>query len=393
MSLPEEQSGAQVSFGRDALRRLREQQAAAGQGEQPQPDPAPPRVETGPPAPLPSGIGFAVLVPLHSKDVKRAYPYSVEDALTISPREFPETLVIRREGQIEFWYLITEPLTADAEQNAARDAAWRVRKVFRYRAAARGWAIANEHGSIGALPADSNNLVRMGADAGYSISDLNSRLDQAGIPTREQDERNAAELRERFCTPVLIVPPDDLVIDPDAALDPPVLQRLLDGDQEFSTTWMRQRADVPHRIDAYERELTRMLSGHKLGPQQIVNAIIQWRRQHGMKLELRERHFRQLLSKEWRGTAEPIKGTPQQRRARRDRRQLCVAANDAEQAIFEEWARREGQTVSNMIRLRFGMPPTYAGRPDPIQDARREDWIYETLQNLGIDPTPYFPEG
>lgn len=393
MSVSKEHASPQAVFGREALRRLRERQGANSQAGTPGPEPEPPPTAVSPPAPLPSGVGFAVVVPLPMEGVRLACPHSVEEAMRIPPGDLPETLTIHGEHRVEFWYLLAQPPTTPADTELAEETAWRVRMWFGFKAGANGWVVAKEHCGIQAFPTDSNGVVRRQACiSGYTIADLNARLDQAGIPIREQYEREAAEWQERFRCPELITVPDDLVIDADAVLPDTVLQPLLNRDPAFRATWLHERSDLPDRVEAYEKELTRILADHKFEAQQIVDGIIHWRRSHGMKPELRMRQFRQLLSQEWRGTAEPIKGTPRQKTARRDRRQLCVAANDAEQAIFEEWAQREGQTISNLIRLKFGMPPTYAGRPDADQEGRREDWIWETLKNLGIDPTPFLPE-
>ena len=309
------------------------------------------------------------------------------------PEWIPATLVGTGHAQVVFWYIVAEELSA-AQMEAALDVVWRIHRVLLATAAAKGWVVSDVDLRFLPAPTDATAVVAAKSSRRvYTIAEMTSLLDSAEIPTRAAWGRESEEWAERFRTSHLVLAPEDVIVDPESELPDEILDPLLEADQTFRDTWLRRRSDLSDRQRDYDRELTRLLADHKVDPQEIVDGIIHHRRMHGRKPELRVRHFRQLLSQEWRREqAEPPKSAPQPRVPRSDRRQVCLAANDPEQAILEELARREGQTISNYLRALAGMPPVYQGRPDPIQEARREDWIWDKLRALGIDTTRYYPD-
>ncbi len=390
MSVTRKHNEAQAFCGRvytrEALQRHEEQQGTTGErpavvDEIPA---APAQVSQPTPQPqIPRGVGFVIEIPMASAQYSAPAPLRVVEATTVIPMSLPATVVQNLKYRVIVWY----GLTGDTPIDAIEATAWRLNTLFRLDCAAKGWVLPAQRNTVSDLPTDSITIMpECSSLRMYSLADLAAALDAMVIPTREEQARNEAKLAAERRGP------DGIQIDPDAVLPEDVLQRFLVHPQG-PATWDRQRPDLPDRALAYDQEIIRIvLTDLDCDLQTTANAVIHNRRHHGLKPELRLEYFKRLLSKEWRGAAEPRTGTPREQSTNRRRRQISVAASDAEQAIIAEMARRKELTPSNYIRSHIGMPLIYTGRPDPIQESRREDWIYAKLVELGIDPKLYFPD-
>jgi hypothetical protein len=149
-------------------------------------------------------------------------------------------------------------------------------------------------------------------------------------------ERKAAEWRAGFSAP-------EFTIDPGAALPESILLPLLEEDPAFAATWRRQRPEFEGRNLAYDREIVRHLIDHGHGPRVAVSGVIHHRRNHGLKMELRERYFQRLLSRARGQTDVPPEFVEQRKpnaQPKHRRPQVSVSADSADQAILEERARR-----------------------------------------------------
>ena len=169
MRISRKKAAPQATYGSEALRLFR---AAQGAGKGPTdtiaPEPECLEATTGdPPAPLPSGTGFAVVVPLYVDGIVSAAPRSEQDALTIEPRELPATWVRREVGRVEFWYGLVDPPTTPIEEQATFNTMWRVWRWFFFRASARGLVVAEQQGSIRSIPTESAGLIRTSPSLGY----------------------------------------------------------------------------------------------------------------------------------------------------------------------------------------------------------------------------------
>ena len=342
-------------------------------------------VEVSQPAPkveIPHGVGLAITIPIASAEYSAPAPTRVVEAIRAIPVSLPATVVQNLKYRVGVWY----GLTGDTPTDAIEATAWRLSTLFRLMCAANGWVLPAQRSAVCDLPTESTTIMpECSSFRMYSLADIAAALDAMEIPTREEQVRNeakwAAERRG----------PDGILVDPEAVLPEDVLQRFLVHPQGRAT-WDQRRPDLPSRALAYDQEIVRIaLTELDCDLQTAANAVIHNRRHHGLKPELRLDYIKRLLSKERSGTAEPVVGTPREESSHRGRRQISVAANDAEQAIIAAMARREGLTPSNYIRSHIGMPLIYTGRPDPTQEARRDDWIGEKLIELGIDPARFFP--
>lgn len=369
------------------MRRLREHQGAIDQAETPRPEPEPAAEEAAAdiPAPPPSGVGFAVVVPLRGPDERRPFLATMKDVLELIPASIPATWVQAEPGGVLLWYAVSDAPLSEADQQPAIETIWRVQTCMRRRAAARGWVLPQQALRLQATPTDSATAVSAGSSGRvYTLPELQTLLDGAGASTREDEERQTAEWRARFDSP-------DLVVNPQAELPGDVLDRLME-DPLFLATWLRQRRDLPDKNEAHDRALASILKGHGLDDQMVMDGIVHHRRLHGKKMDVREDYFNRILSQEFRDTAKPATGTSQPRTPRKNRRQFSVAASDRDQVVIEELARRAGHTVSNYFRMLAGLPPIYPGRRNPIEREDYEEAIEHKFLELGLDPTNYFTE-
>jgi hypothetical protein len=89
------------------------------------------------------------------------------------------------------------------------------------------------------------------------------------------------------------------------------------------------------------------------------------------------RRFREQQAAQPTNAQAPESMVPPSGRAPRLQRQtqIRVTTNTDEQSVLEERARRAGLTLSNYFRALAGMPPISAGRPSPVQELKREEWV------------------
>jgi hypothetical protein len=176
-----------------------------------------------------------------------------------------------------------------------------------------------------------------------------------------------------------------------AELQDEVLEVLL-ADPVFNATWRRQRPGFEGHL-AFDREIARAVLDRDYDAQLAVDAVIHCRRLHGFKAELRRDYFDRLLSWAKNQIDEPpelVQAEERDSRPKRRRPQISVAADDIDQVILRERAKRAGLSVSNFVRRAVGLVPIYPGRPDVLEIAKLQDVRIEMLERLGIDPRPYF---
>jgi len=71
---------------------------------------------------------------------------------------------------------------------------------------------------------------------------------------------------------------------------------------------------------------------------------------------------------------------------------LRLTVNNAEQMFIQHHARQAGLSQLDFIRRQLGLGRRPLGRATADQVATVEDEAYCLLQQIGVDPAPYFPD-
>jgi hypothetical protein len=243
----------------------------------------------------------------------KALPGTVEDALSVLPKDMPPTITVSTGNGVHAWWVFKEPLTFDTgeERNDAVRVLNRWHTLIRLRCGARGWAydrlsdlarVARVPGTLNMKdPANPKPVTIIAStDRRYELSDFEEYADDAGIPDEEARERAAREWSERFKDkPIVInhaarIPQEmlDAWMDPANSDETPALR--------FRHTWNRQRHDLKDQSQSgYDLALADFGVMADLSDQQIVDLICHHRFLHGKKQRTREDYFQRTLAKAW----------------------------------------------------------------------------------------------
>lgn len=241
----------------------------------------------------------------------KALPGTVEDALSVLPKDMPPTITVSTGNGAHAWWVFKEPLTFDTgeERNDAVRVLNRWHTMICYRCAARGWAydrlsdlarVARVPGTLNMKDSANPKAVAVIArtDRAYNLSEFEEYVDDAGIPDDEARERAAREWAERFRDKALVINPaaripQDLL---DAWMDPK------NSDQQmasrFRNTWERRRHDLKDTSQSgYDLALADFGVVAGLSEQRIVDLIVHHRAIHGQKQRTREDYFQRTIAR------------------------------------------------------------------------------------------------
>ena len=243
----------------------------------------------------------------------KALPGTIEDALSVLPKDMPPTITVATGNGAHAWWVFKEPLTfeTDADRAEAHCILNRWHTLIRFRCAARGgWTydrlsdlarVARVPGTFNMKdPTNPKAVAVIGGqpDRFYDLSDFEEYLDDAGIPNEEAQQRAAYDWAARFKDTPLVINhaariPQELL---DAWMDPK------NSDQQtasrFRNTWERRRHDLKDPSQSgYDLALADFGVMARLAEQQMVDLIIHHRSLHGQKHRHRLDYFQRTIAK------------------------------------------------------------------------------------------------
>jgi hypothetical protein len=235
---------------------------------------------------------------------QKSLPRSVEEALSIIPREVPPTIVVTSGNGAHAWWLFKEPFIFDSpdERCRATKLILRWQTLLRLNAASRGWAFDRlaDLARVLRVPGTFNNKdpnnrkpvsIHSRFDRRCNPSDLEDYLDDLSIPDPEEQERAVRAWSEQAAD-------KPLVLDLNAGLPEELLQRFMELDLRFKNTWLRQRPDLKDQSQSgYDMALADFGCEAGLSDQQIVDMIVHHRRIHDQGQRTRLDYFQRTLSK------------------------------------------------------------------------------------------------
>jgi hypothetical protein len=299
---------------------------------------------------------------------KAALPSTVEEALGILPSEFPPSFLISTGNGLHAWWLFREPLIFenDDERREAATLVNRWQTLLRLNAAARGWAFDRlaDLARVLRVPGTSNckdpqNLkpvsIRTHCDRRYNPSDFTEFLDDSGVPDEVEQERAAKVWTSE-------VAGQGLSADPSAAIPDELLNRYLDSDPRFKSTWLRQRKDLQDQSQSgYDMALANFGFDVGLTEQQVVDLIIHHRRIHGQRPRTRLEYFQRTISKAFKrneGGVAPV--SSQEARIEADVPSLPPRPDSvaAKALLCERISKAIGVRVLRIVKI-DGQDPTY----------------------------------
>lgn len=234
---------------------------------------------------------------------KTTLPVTIDQAILILPPEFPPTIVVLTGNGLHVWWLFKEPYVFENYEDRERAAslAHRWSTLIRDNARLRGWAI-DRLGDLARVlripgthnckdPANPKPVtIHSRSDHRYNPSELLEYLDDMNVPDQDGENNARREWAQRFQNKPISINlgvriPDDLV------------NRWLEKDTRFKSTWFRQRSDLSDQSQSgYDLALANFGLSSGLAEQQIVDLIIHHRAMHKQKPRTRLDYFYRTLS-------------------------------------------------------------------------------------------------
>jgi hypothetical protein len=243
-------------------------------------------------------IDFDVAGPAHQKT---NLPATAEDALSILPPELPPSLVVHSGHGLHAWWIFREIelIEDDDDRTRAKEVIKRWERYIRARAQGRGWTIDATHdlARILRIPGTTNNKITSHPvkahiyaqnEIRYNLSDFEEHL--SDLPLLDA---NPIKVSREIAAPD--VQPGRLIISATRSLDPHKL-RLFLRDVLFYQTWHHQRIGFTDASQSsYDLAIGNMLFEAGCTDQEIVDGLIQNRRDSGVQSKLRLDYYGRTL--------------------------------------------------------------------------------------------------
>lgn len=312
-------------------------------------------------------VGIWADIDLKSEAHTKALPASIDEALEILPPGFPPSFLISTGNGLHAWWLFREPLVfenTDERRNAAA-LVNRWQTLLRLNAASRGWAFDRlaDLARVLRVPGTCNCKdpqarkpvsIRTHSDRRYNPSDFAEFLDDNGVPDDVEQERTAKAWTSE-------VAGQGLSANPSAAIPDELLNRCLDSDLRFKSTWLRQRTDLQDQSQSgYDMALANF--GFEVGftEQQVIDLIIHHRRIHGQRPRTRLDYFLRTLSKAFKRNEDGVAVTPSEeaRTENEVQSQPRLGSAAAKALLCEQVSKAIGVPVLRIVKI-GGQDPTY----------------------------------
>lgn len=313
-------------------------------------------------------VGIWADIDLKSEAHTKALPVSIDEALEILPAGFPPSLLVTTGNGLHAWWLFREPLVfenTDERRNAAA-LVNRWQTLLRFNAASRGWAFDRlaDLARVLRVPGTCNCKdprnrkpvsIHTHSDRRYDPSDFAEFLEDNGVPDEVEQERTAKAWTSEVVGQALSA-------NPNAAIPDDLLNRYLDSDQRFKTTWLRQRTDLQDQSQSgYDMALANFGFDVGLTEQQVVDLIIHHRRMHGQRPRTRLEYFQRTISKAFKrteGTGLPSPCQEAQAEAATPSLSPRLDSVTAKAILCERISKAIGVRVLRIVKV-DGQDPTY----------------------------------
>ena len=246
-------------------------------------------------------VGVSIDIALRSDAQPQApRPRTVEDALSILPKDLPPTFVVQTGDGVQACWLFQDPYVfendEDRKQAASLGERWNA--LVRDNGRMRGWPIerAVDLAYLVRVPGTTNCedpanpkpvTFRPRSDRRYSPFELIDYLDDQEVP----DPKAAAEFQHWAGQD------RPLAINLSAQITDEDLHRL-EADTSFKNTWFRLRSDLCDQSqEEYDLSLASTGIRGGLSYQQIIDLIIHHRRMHKQKQRTRLDYYKRVLAK------------------------------------------------------------------------------------------------
>ena len=235
----------------------------------------------------------------------KALPATVEDALSLIPKEMPPTLIVLSGNGIHLWWLFEEPFIFTSDEDRKRGAAlasqWQT--LIARRGATKGWAIDRlaDLARVLRIPGTVNTkdkqnhkpvTIHSHTDRRYKLGDITQYLDSCGIGEADAEKRAAVAALIPRCDDV------EFSINPEATVPAEFLEQHLISDMRFRNTWNKQRHDLADKSQSgYDLALADFGVQVGMNRQQIADMIVHHRRFHGSPRSNSLNYYRRTISK------------------------------------------------------------------------------------------------
>jgi hypothetical protein len=238
-------------------------------------------------------------------DVKDGAFPSKDDARRFIDSAFfnvPPSMIVDSGTGLHAWFLFVEPWVFTGDEDRAKAKALAARFVDSVRAAAGGKRI----DSVGDLA----RVLRVAGTMNFSRGSGKDGVErpttivfpEAGAPVRRYsvDDLEAIMVDPAFAPSVDAKSPAPevgyLTLAPDRA-EPELVGVLRSNDERFLATWERRRRDLKDSSPSgYCMAIADALAIHNATDQEVVDAMIAWRRTHGADLKLRQDWYQRTIA-------------------------------------------------------------------------------------------------
>jgi hypothetical protein len=313
-------------------------------------------------------VGLWADVDLKSEAHTKALPASLEEALEILPSEFPPSFLISTGNGLHAWWLFREPLIFDNDDERGKAAALvhRWQTLLRLNAASRGWAfdlladlarVLRVPGTYNCKDPQNPKPVSILAhcDRRYNPSDFAEFLGDVGVPDEAEQNRAAKAWTSE-------VVGQNLSLNPNAAIPDERLNRYMEAEPRFKSTWLRQRTDLQDQSQSgYDLALANFGVEVGLSEQQIVDLIIHHRRIHGQQQRTRLDYFQRTIAKAFKRGDRGVCGEHQQEIDMMNgasSTQAKPASTAAKALLCDQISKAIGVQVLRIVKI-GGQDPTY----------------------------------
>lgn len=231
---------------------------------------------------------------------RKDYPSSIDEALWVANVEpFTPSFYVHSGNGIHPYWLLNEPsvFTREHDNSDTGILVQRWNGTLRMRAKSKGWAIDGTH-----------DLVRVLRVAG-TLNWKNKQNPQPVILYEPAEiRRYDLEAMEEVMVAVEYATQSGayrsmsdvapFTIDPQASIDKTIIVAAMANSDTFAATWKGERKDLADQSpSAYDFALTNFFVRLGMEDQQIVNALIQWRRERKHEPKLRVDYYQRTIGK------------------------------------------------------------------------------------------------